>query len=194
MNTEIMNELKKNHYITTKRVIELGYSKTLLVKYVKENKLERIRQGVYILKDDLHDDMYTLMMRSKNIIFSHETSLFLNGLSERTPYIQSLTIPSDSCLPQSIADECKCFYVKKKFHSLGRTEIKNTFGNWVRCYDIERTICDIVKDRKRIDDELVISALKNYSRLNEKNLDKLSEYSSILGIEEKIREYMEILL
>lgn len=55
--------------ITTLQVIQLGFSRTLLSKYVKEGLLERSRQGVYILPDSVHDDMYTMMLRSKKIIF-----------------------------------------------------------------------------------------------------------------------------
>jgi len=48
--------------------------------------------GIYILPDSIHDDMYTLMLRSKHIIFSRESALFLNRLSERTPFMHSITL------------------------------------------------------------------------------------------------------
>lgn len=37
-------------------------------------------------------------------------------------------------------------------------------GNIVHCYDTERTICDILRSRNRIDEETVISAVKNYAK------------------------------
>lgn len=51
--------------------------------------------------------MCTLMMRSDKIIFSHDTALFVNGLSERTPFMHSVTIPSNTSLPNSLIDECQ---------------------------------------------------------------------------------------
>ena len=83
-------------------MVALGFSRALLSKYVKEGLLERGRQGVYILPDSVHDDMYTLMLRSEKIIFSHDTALFLNGLSERTPFTHSVTIPSNSVLSDTV--------------------------------------------------------------------------------------------
>lgn len=74
----------------------MGFTRSLLSKYVRAGLLERERQGVYILANSIHDDMYTLMLRSDKIIFSHDTALFLNGLSERTPFIHSVTIPSNT--------------------------------------------------------------------------------------------------
>lgn len=105
--------------ITTAQVIELGFSKTLLTNYVKAGLLERSRHGVYTLPDSVHDDMYTLMLRSENIVFSHDTALFLHGLFDRTPFEHSVTIPSNATLPGSIAAECNCYYIKPELHQLG---------------------------------------------------------------------------
>ena len=70
-NQVIMKEIQQNNnMITTAQVVALGFSRALLSKYVKEGLLERGRQGVYILPDSVHDDMYTLMLRSEKIIFS----------------------------------------------------------------------------------------------------------------------------
>ena len=62
INPIIMRSLvKNNNMITTSEVLALGFSRQLLQKYVFAGLLERIRQGVYILPDTIHDDMYTLM-------------------------------------------------------------------------------------------------------------------------------------
>ena len=96
INQTIYEEIKKNNnMITTSQVLSLGYSKQLLTNYVKEGLLERCRQGVYILPNTVHDDMYTIMLRSDRIVFSHDTALFLNGLSERTPFLHTVTIPTN---------------------------------------------------------------------------------------------------
>ena len=59
---------------------------------------------------------------------------------------------------------------------------------------MERTICDIIRSRSRIADETVISALKLYAASQQKNLAKLSLYASKMGIVQKVRDYMEMLL
>ena len=92
---------KNNIIITTADVIRLGFSKAVLSKYVSKGLLQRVRQGIYILNDAVHDDMYTLMLRSDNIIFSHESALFLHGFSNRTPFLHSVTIPTNTSLSRS---------------------------------------------------------------------------------------------
>jgi len=43
------------------------------------------------------------------------------------------------------------FYLKDELYEIGITEMKTPYGNKVKVYDLERTICDIIKNRKRLD-------------------------------------------
>lgn len=186
--------MANNNIITTAEVQSLGFSKQLLSKYVQSGALERIRHGVYTLPDAIHDDMYTLMLRSEHIIFSHESALFLNGLSERTPFIHSITLPSNKTVPSAIKHECVYFYIKPEFHKLGLIERKTGFGNTVRCYDLERTICDFLRTRDRCDEETVISAIKQYAASDKKDLNRLADYAQPLGVQAELKRYLEVLL
>ena len=192
---KIKDKMKAHNYIlTTKQLMDEGISKTTLTNYVREGILERCRHGYYTLPDSIEDDMYLLMLRSKKMVFSHETALFLNGLSERTPFIHAVTIPSTAAIPSTIKNQCKCYYVKPELHGVGLIEKNTTFGNTVRCYDPERTICDILRSRGRLDEETVISAVKNYSEYKEKNLHTLGKYAELFKVSKQIRQYMEVLL
>lgn len=194
INQTIYEKIKNNNVITTSEVILLGYSKQLLTKYVKEGLLVRCRHGVYTLPNVVHDDMYTLMMRSDKIIFSHDTALFLNGLSERTPFTHTITIPSNKALPNSLKNECKCFYIKPELYDIGIIEKTTTFGNKVRCYNMERTICDFLRCRNRCDEETVISAIKNYALYDKKDLNILSKYAKKFKVSKELKKYLEVLL
>jgi len=138
--------------------------------------------------------MYTLMQRSKHIIFSHESALFLNGMSDRTPFIHSITLPSDKTVPDSIKEECVCFYIKSEFHKLGFIELNTSFGNKVRCYNPERTVCDYLRTRNRCDEETVVSAIKNYAIYGKKDLHRLADYAEQLKVNTDLKKYMEVLL
>lgn len=195
INQTIYDEIKKNNnMITTSQVLSLGYSKQLLTNYVKEGLLERCRHGVYTLPNAVHDDMYTLMLRSEKIVFSHDTALFLNGLSERTPFMHTVTIPSNAALPNSLKGECVSFYVKPELHDIGIIEKRTTFGNIVRCYNVERTICDFLRCRNRCDEENVISAIKNYALYDKKDLNLLSVYAKQFKVAKELKKYLEVLL
>lgn len=195
INSIILDAIKKNNnIITTEQVVKLGFSRYLLSKYEKEGLLDRERQGVYILPDAVHDDMYTLMLRSNKIVFSHDTALFLNGLSERTPFVHSVTISNNTRVSKVVREECVCYYIKPELYELGMTVRKTTFGNEVRCYDAERTICDLLRSRNRVDEETVISAVKNYAASSTKALNVLEEYALKFGVDKTLRRYLEVLI
>ena len=183
-----------NNILSTKQLLALGVSKTTLTNYVREGILVRCSHGFYTLPETIEDDMFLISMRSKHIVFSHESALFLNGLSERTPFIHTITIPSNAAIPSTLKDHCKCYYVKPELHDLGITEKKTTFGNTVRCYDPERTICDILRSRSRMDEETVIAAIKLYGDYRDKDLHNLGIYAESFKVSQKVRQYMEVLL
>ena len=195
INPTILETIKNNNnMITTAQVIDLGFTRALLSRYVKEGLLERGRQGVYILSDSIHDDMYTLMLRTDKIIFSHDTALFLNDLSERTPFTHSVTIPSNTKLSNILQDECVCYYIKPELHQVGMIFRKTTLGNEVRCYNAERTVCDLLRSRSRIEIQTFQGALKAYARRKDKNLRTLMQYAGMFRVEKILRQYLEVLL
>lgn len=195
INPIILEAMKNNNnMITTSQAVKLGFSRALLSWYVKEGVLERERQGVYVLSNTVYDDMYAFMLHSEKIVFSHDTALFLNDLSERTPFVHTVTIPSNTRLSPGIRDECICYYIKPELYELGITDRKTTFGNRVRCYNAERTVCDLLRSRNRLDEETVISGIKKYAASTEKNLKLLAEYAPQFGVSKILRRYLEVLL
>ena len=67
-------------------------------------------------------------------------------------------------------------------------------GNEVRCYDAERTICDLLRSRSRIDEETVIIAVKNYVACKNKDLNRLAVYAEKFKVSKVLKRYMEVLL
>ena len=84
-------------------------------------------------------------------------------------------------------------YVKKDFFHLGVIKIKTPLCFSVKCYNMERCICDIVLKRKSIDKQIFIDAMTGYFNSKDKNIRNLIKYSRILGIEDEIRKYTEVL-
>ncbi|MCL2863892.1 MAG: hypothetical protein FWE54_07470, partial [Methanimicrococcus sp.] len=86
------------------------------------------------------------------------------------------------------------FTVKKELYESGVVQTKTVFGNPVRVYSLERTICDCVKSRNKMDIAVVTDALKRYSKRKDKNLHLLMEYAELFRITKLLRNYMEVLL
>lgn len=185
---------KNNGYITTKEVNDNNIPRVYLSKMVRNNELIRSSWGHYTSNDIFVDDFYKMINKSKNAIYSHNTALYFHNLSDRTPLRYDITVPSgyNGSLQKDI--NINLFYVKRSSLNLGLTTINSPLGQPVKVYDIERTICDVIKNRSKMDKEIFSKALKNYSNLKVKDLSKLVKYAEILGIKKKVMEYMEILL
>ena len=180
--------------IETKIAVAHGISKAMLSKLYKENRLYRIAQGQYILPDDMPDELLSISKRSEQIIYSHETALFLHGISDRTPFEHTITVPSDYTPSAAIKSQCKVYYIKPELFDLGRTALKTLAGNDVPAYDLERTICDVVRSRNRLGTETFLSTLKLYAANPKKDLNKLNSYAKKMRVANILRPYLEVLL
>ena len=77
---------------------------------------------------------------------------------------------------------------------MGLSEAASPVGHTLRSYDMERTICDLVRNRRCIEAQTLQGAVKGYARSKTKNTPRLMRYAKALSIESVIRQYMEVLL
>ena len=189
-----LTAIAKTHggIIETKIAAQRGISKAMLYKLCKEDKIHRIVKGQYILPDDMQDELLAISNRSERIIFSHETALYLHGISDRTPFEHTVTA---GCIPSAaIKSECKVYYIKPELFELGKTTLRTPAGNDVPAYDLERTICDVIRSRNKLGTETFLAALKMYAASPKKNLNQLNTYAKQMRVEKVLRQYLEVLL
>ena len=183
-----------NGYITTKEIVSNKIDRKFLSNMVKKGMLVRISRAYYGLPSYIEDEYYKLLSKSKNARFSMATALYLHNLSDRTPLVYNITVPFGYSGSLQKEKNVILNFVKKEILDLGVIEMTSPFGMKIKVYDIERTICDIIKNKNKIDAEIFSKALKEYARSKNKNLTKLTKYAKIMNIENKVREYMEVLL
>lgn len=180
--------------INNKIAAEHGVSRAILSKLCLNNKIQRIAHGQYIFNDDMQDELLSISMRSNLFVFSHETALFLHGISDRTPFEHTITAPSGKVPSKAIQEECKIYYIKPELFELGKTTLITPAGNNVVGYDLERTICDIVRSRNKVGSETFLAALKMYAASPKKDLNKLNTYATEMKTAGIVRKYLEVLL
>ncbi len=194
MNT-LKEYIQENLVITNKEAEDLGYTRHNLSELTKSGQLERLRPGLYQLKGKVIDDFVLISSNSNRIIFSHQTALYLYDLSDRTPNVFHISVPQgyNASHIKNRYEDLQVHYVKKDLYEIGKTEIKSPQGNIIPIYDIERTICDIIIDRERIDKQIFTEVIKRYFKSPNKNLRRLIKYSRLFKIEDEIRKYIEVL-
>jgi predicted transcriptional regulator of viral defense system len=191
-----LNTLINEHsgIILTKQVTESGIPRTYIAEFVKSGVLERLERGVYISKDSFDDEMYRLQAKYTRAVFSHDSALFLHNLTDRNPLQYSVTVPAGYNSKNIQALGVKVYSIKKELHALGLTTGRTMFGREIKCYDMERTICDIIRSRNQMDIAILTDAIKRYSKLKDKNLPQLMRYAKRFRVTKLLRSYMEVLL
>ena len=192
---KILKIVKENNgYITTSEVVNNGIARRFLTNMVKDGILVRISKGYYGLPNYIADEYYKIASKSKNARFSMATALYLHNLSNRNPLVYNITLPFGYGGSLQKQKNVILNFVNRNILDLGVMEMTSPFGMKILVYDVERTICDIIKNKNKIDAEIFSEALKNYAKSKNKNLNKLTKYAKIMKIEKKVREYMEVLL
>lgn len=192
---QIRNLLAGNDgMIRTSQITDAGITKTVFYQYVKDNDMEQISHGVYATKDTWTDAMYLVHLRCKQAVFSHETALFLHDLTDREPMEYEITVKTGYNPSKLKEDGIKVYTVKKELHGKGIIMMQTPFGHSIPIYNMERTICDIIRNRNNTEMQTFQSALKQYAKRKDKNLRQLMQYASDFRVDKILRQYLEVLL
>ena len=196
VNQDKMREIIKqnNGIITAKEVSNNKIDSWYLTNLVKKGELERVVRGVYFDPNfDNYDELYFFQLQNKACIYSYQTALYLHRLTDRLPFVNEVTV-KQGYNAWRIKDSVIVHQVKKEWYELGKAEIKTDMGNIVCAYDMERTICDLVRDRKNQDPEIFSKAWNLYIKKDSKDIWKLRRYAKDFGIAKKIEEILEVIV
>lgn len=185
---------RQDGMLRTGQVLAAGISKPVFYQFVQSRGLEQAAHGIYLSKDAWVDAMYLLHLRCPQAVFSHETALFFHDLTDREPNPYSITVKTGYNPASLQADGIKVYTIKKELHDVGIVTMNTPFGNPVPVYDMERTICDLIRSRSGIEMQTFQDALKQYAKRKDKDLRKLMRYAQMFRVEKLLRQYLEVLL
>ena len=180
--------------VTTAQVVGAGIPRARISDMVKTGDLERVQRGVYCLAGAWEDEFLAAQLRFPKGILSDGTALYLHGYADRVPFQLTMTFPRSYGATKAREAGIEVRTCADEVLGLGLTAIRTPYGNEVSAYDLERTLCDIVRGRRVVDVQVVNPAMKQYARSGGKDVQKLLDYAQALGVEKKIRNYLEMLL
>jgi hypothetical protein len=191
----ILDMARENNGVVTSAVLtKEGISRGHLRPLVDSGKLSQTARGVYTLPWVFDDDYFNLQTRYRKGIFSGATALFLFDLTDRTPEKPEMTFPLNYNISALLAQPVVCRRAKPDWYESGITKINTPSGNSVRVYGVERTMCELLRRRAKVDIQIVTDAFKRYAKLKNRDIHVLSEYAKVFRVEEKVRSYLEVLI
>lgn len=183
---------ENNGIITSQMLKDREIPSIYLTRMVKEDKLQKVDRGIYSTEEVMLDEYYLLYEKNQRAIFSFSSALYLHELTDRIPYQMEITLPS-SYNSSHIKEDVIIHKVVKKYYPIGRTIKKTIFGNDVACYDMERTICDLMRFRDKIDVEIFRKALIGYKNHPDRDYQKLRQYAKTMRISKQINDLLDVI-
>ena len=184
---------QNNGIITAKEAEKKGISRVYLKKMTDEGLIQRIEFGIYTTDKFIYDEYYIFELKHSNIVFSYNTALYLQDMTERTPTKMDVTTKRNTNL-SAYKNKINLYRVNDEILDLGKCKIKTIYGNTVTAYNLERTVCDIINNKSTIDIEIANKSIRKCIKSQKFNANKMFEYAEKMKMYDKIKNYMEAII
>lgn len=176
----------------TKDLNDLGISNYLIGKLIDQGQLIKVTHGIYAL-----DDFKLMQITDINVIIENGVISLLSAaiyyeLMDGTKAKCTITLDRNQKPPRIPYDMFVYIYTTSSLYDVG-LNIIDVNGRQVKIYDLERTVCDILKHRNKYDKQLVNKIVFNYLQRDDCDIDKLIAYSKKLRIYNVVKQYLETL-
>jgi len=115
------------------------------------------------------------------------------GLSTNISSVVHLATPAGKKTQLPSFPPVKLYYWGNKFYETGITQTVLNEDD-IKIYDIEKSVCDSVRYRRKIGTEITVEILKNYLSKKDRNLDKLMKYAEKMRIFKVMQQYTELIV
>ncbi len=181
-------------FVTASMARENGVRSRDLADAVKRSELVRVERGLYCTPGTWEDEYVVAQHRFARGVFSHDTALYLLGFSDSAPESLTMSFPRGYNPSSARREGIVAKSSPEGLHDLGLVRLATPYGNPVRAYDAERTLCDALRGTSSPDLQLVSPAFRSYLSSGERNLPKLQLFAGKLGVAAKVNRYMAVLL
>lgn len=188
--------LQNNGYLHIKQLDALGYDRFKVYPSIKNLGLVRVARGIYCSRNMRPDKMYLICCRNPGVILSHESSAFLHHILLEEPDYVSVTIPHGYNAVHLTEKWVIPYQIEHERLEYGKVYMEDCYGNRVCAYDLERTICDFIREEQYLrqrKNPFVEEAVRNYFSCYEKrDIALLMNYAEKFNIRKKAEGYLRM--
>lgn len=182
--------------LRTKDLLEYGYYNQKIRKLIEAGEIEQLRRGYYQYVDEnSFSEAAIIAALYPQGVVCMESALDYYGYTDRTPSAWHIAVDSKTSRRQFNIDYpiVKPHFIEAGRFPIGITEAKIE-GTELRVYDRERTMCDCLLHRNKLDAEVFNSAVKGYVADRERKEARLVKYAKELHVQKKVREVLGVWL
>lgn len=191
----VINKIKElikenNGYITTAILDKNKISRNYLQFLMEKKLIVKIDRGIYVDINTADDDYYVFQLKYKKCVFSGISAMFLQKITN-VLYHKTEVNFSTNYNTSKIDKKIKCHRIIDWKLNLGVEKVKTMFGNYVKTYNKERIICDLILDINKYDPELCQTTIELYKD-SKPNFKRLLKYAKIFNIVEKVKSLFNL--
>lgn len=175
---------------------EAGYYYKKIQKLIEEGEIEKVRRGYYqYMGEDSFSDIPTIITLFPDGVICMESALDYYGYTDRTPAAWHLAVDNKSTRTRFYIDYpiVKPHFIQSDRYQVGIDEAEID-GRSIKIYDRERTICDLLLHRNKVDGEVFNMAIQRYINDSKKTEARLMKYAKLLHVEKKVKEVLGVWL
>ena len=165
---------------------------------VQEGVIEKVKPGLYRLADLPQTDgipisFIDVCQAAPNGVICLLSALDYYELTTFNPSEIYVALPHSAKLPKIEYPPVRKFFFRNRFYQCGIEEIKTVHGI-VRIYNMEKTICDMFRYRKKLGEDLALEALKNYLKRKRANIHNLTQFAEQCQVKTIMQSYLKAML
>jgi predicted transcriptional regulator of viral defense system len=194
---KIYNIFKQNNgYAYTHDITSVGIHNIYLSNLLQEGKIERIKWGLYRwagIESGANSTLVDVALSIPNGVICLQYALAYHNLTTSKPWEISVALSKKSRvrkLPEY--PPIKIYYFAPQIFNVGIEKIPIN-AHEVKIYNREKTICDCMRYRKQIGQDIIKEMMVSYLKGHNRNLDLLLKYAKICSVTKEIQTYLEVL-
>lgn len=188
---------KQGGYAQSKDLVEGGLHTSQIKELMDSGYIYKVKRGLYHAAQIIEGDHQELLEVANIIphgVICLLSALSFHGLTTYLPkenYVAIHRHARKPVLPEF--PPIRIFYFSDVPFNLGIAEVE-IGGMHVNIYDKEKTLCDMVKYRKKLGQDLVKEAFKEYFSKPDIQIEKLLYYAAQTRVRTIVEQYLEVLI
>lgn len=164
-----------------------------IVRAEKKGKLVRVRKGVYALPYAFMDAMIDVESVVPGGVVCLYNAWAFYGLTMQNPPTFCIAVDAKRKIVFAQKQMITLYYWNEQSLTLGVEEVEYS-SHKVRMTNAERSVCDAVRYRNKIGEDLCLEIIRTYLKRPDRKIGLMMEYAKALRVAKILGNYLNILM
>ena len=171
-----------------------GFHNSYLAELSEEGRLVRLKAGLYIAAEaQTVSGFFEILLALPDAVICLGSALAYYELTTYEPPAVHVAIPRNDRTQPPVFPPIRRFSFGEPRYSLGVNKIEIE-GRDIMIYDREKTICDAIRYRRVLGQDITNEVVRAYLRNPGNKVDRLVEYSRVLRVEGPVKTHLRLMV